>query len=301
MHTRQKWGAAFSARAWPRFSCQGRVVGLYIGGRAVKTRVTFASPALSFPDLPMKSVLPAFAPLVLLILLTARAAEPAAVPERVVVLTFDDSVASHATYVAPLLRKLGFGATFFITEGFEFTRDKEHYMTWEQIQGLHAAGFEIGNHTRRHIGVARQKPEELKADVEYLEQQCARYGIPRPVSFCYPGYQTSPAAVQLLRERGYLYARAGGASAVDPLRDEPLTFAQAFDGKPESTLEQFQAAVAQARGGKIVIMTFHGVPDIKHPWVNTDPAKFERYMNHLKEQGCRVIALRDVATLTARR
>jgi hypothetical protein len=30
--------------------------------------------------------------------------------------------------------------------------------------------------------------------------------------------------------------------------------------------------VAQARGGKIAVMTFHGVPDIKLPWVNTDPA-----------------------------
>ena len=41
-------------------------------------------------------------------------------------------------------------------------------------------------------------------------------------------------------------------------------------------------------------MTFHGVPDIKHPWVNTDPEKFESYMNHLKKEGCRVIALRDL-------
>ena len=57
-------------------------------------------------------------------------------PERVVVLTFDDSVASHATFVGPLLKKLGFGATFFITEGFEFATDKVHYMTWEQIKGL---------------------------------------------------------------------------------------------------------------------------------------------------------------------
>ena len=29
-----------------------------------------------------------------------------------VVLTFDDSVASQATFVAPLLKKYGFGATF---------------------------------------------------------------------------------------------------------------------------------------------------------------------------------------------
>ena len=49
-----------------------------------------------------------------------RAFASETVPDKIVVLTFDDSVASHATFVAPLLKKHGFGATFFITEGFEF-------------------------------------------------------------------------------------------------------------------------------------------------------------------------------------
>ncbi len=217
------------------------------------------------------------------------------VPDRLVVLTFDDSVASHATYVAPLLKQYGFGATFFITEGFEFTTDKTHYLTWEQIKALDAAGFEIGNHTRHHAAVPRQTPEQVAADVEYIEQQCTAHGIRRPTSFCYPGYQSSPAAVQLLRARGYQLARAGGARAFDPLTDDPLTLPQAFDGKPDSTLEQFKAAVALAKAGKVAVMTFHGVPDLKHPWVNTDPAKFERYLAHLKEKGCRVIALRELA------
>lgn len=228
----------------------------------------------------------------LCVMTSAAVREP--VPDRLVVLTFDDSVVSHATFVAPLLKKYGFGATFFITEGFEFATDKEHYMTWAQIKGLHEAGFEIGNHTRRHAGVAKQPPEQLAADVEYIEQQCAQHGIPRPTSFCYPGYQTSEAAVKLLRERGYRFARAGGARAFDPAKDERLLAPQAFDSKPDSTLEQFKAAVAQARDGKIAVLTFHGVPDIKHPWVNTDPAKFEAYLAHLKEQGCRVIAARDL-------
>ena len=225
----------------------------------------------------------------------AFAGDRPAVPDRLVVLTFDDSVASHATYVAPLLKQYGFGATFFITEGFEFTTDKAHYLTWDQIKALDAAGFEIGNHTRQHAAVPRQTPEQLAADVEHIEQQCVAHGIRRPTSFCYPGYQTSPAAVKLLRERGYLLARAGGARAFDPLADEPLTLPQAFDGKPDSTLEQFKAAVALAKAGKVAVMTFHGVPDLKHPWVNTDPAKFERYLAHLKEEGCRVVALRDLA------
>lgn len=227
----------------------------------------------------------------------AIALEP--IPPKLVVLTFDDSVVSHATYVGPLLKKYGFGATFFITEGFDFTTDKEHYMTWEQIKALDTAGFEIGNHTRRHAGVHKQTTEQLSEDVIYIEQQCEKHGIVRPTSFCYPGYQTSLTAVKMLGERGYRFARAGGSKAFDPAQDHPLTLPQAFDGKPDSTLEQFKAAVAQARDGRIAVMTFHGVPDIKHPWVNTDPAKFESYLEHLKQEGCTVVALRDLAKYLA--
>ena len=45
-----------------------------------------------------------------------------AVPDKLVVLTFDDSSASHSTIARPVLKRYGFGATFFITEGFTFKR-----------------------------------------------------------------------------------------------------------------------------------------------------------------------------------
>ena len=70
--------------------------------------------------------------------------------EKTVVLTFDDSVKSQATFAAPLLKKYGFNATFFITEGFSFHMRKDLYMTWEEIKNLHDQGFEIGNHTQKH-------------------------------------------------------------------------------------------------------------------------------------------------------
>ena len=53
------------------------------------------------------------------------------------VLTFDDSAKSHYTVVRPLLKEYGFGATFFITEGFDFKVNKKDYVTWEQITKLH--------------------------------------------------------------------------------------------------------------------------------------------------------------------
>src|SRR5688572_17659563 len=55
------------------------------------------------------------------------------VPDRLVVLTFDDSVKSHCTHVRPVLLKYGFGATFFITEGWDFATNKQDYMSWDEI------------------------------------------------------------------------------------------------------------------------------------------------------------------------
>ncbi|MFM7100966.1 MAG: polysaccharide deacetylase family protein, partial [Verrucomicrobiota bacterium] len=94
------------------------------------------------------------------------------VPDRLVVLTFDDSVASQHRVVRPLLKQYGFGATFFITEGFSFPTNKVDYLTWEQIAELHRDGFEIGNHTRSHLGVSADTMGRLREEVGHIAERC---------------------------------------------------------------------------------------------------------------------------------
>ncbi|SFA99540.1 Polysaccharide deacetylase [Algoriphagus aquimarinus] len=38
------------------------------------------------------------------------------IPDKLVVLTFDDAPASHYSIVAPMLKEFGFGGTFFVCE-----------------------------------------------------------------------------------------------------------------------------------------------------------------------------------------
>src|SRR6187401_106438 len=114
------------------------------------------------------------------------------IPNKLVVLTFDDSVASHSSVVRPLLKKYGFGATFFITEGFSFRTNKKDYMTWEQIAELHRDGFEIGNHTRDHMGITAGNLEKLKEQIEAINTRCVEHEIPLPTSFAYPGNNIHP-------------------------------------------------------------------------------------------------------------
>jgi peptidoglycan/xylan/chitin deacetylase (PgdA/CDA1 family) len=230
----------------------------------------------------------------LLVLTVPVWAAPEKAPSKLVVLTFDDSVASQATFVAPLLKSLGFGATFFITEGFDFATNKTQYMTWEQIKQLHGQGFEIGNHTRHHKSVNQQSVAELTADITYIEDQCEKNGIPRPVTFCYPGHATSQEAVNVLKARGYKCARAGGSRVFELGKDDPLLMPQAFSSYPGMTIEELKVAVANAREGSIAVLTFHGVPDVQHPSASTDQETFKAYMNYLKAEGCTVVALRDI-------
>ena len=77
-----------------------------------------------------RRVVPGLAAATLLLASCAASGGPQPVPDRLVVLTFDDSVKSHYTVARPLLKKYRFGATFFITEGFTFRTNKKDYMTW---------------------------------------------------------------------------------------------------------------------------------------------------------------------------
>ena len=215
------------------------------------------------------------------------------VPDKLVVLTFDDAVVSHATYVAPLLKKYGFGATFFVCEFVDPPfGDKTKYMSWEQIAELNKMGFEIGNHTWHHTHVNKMNKAKFIAELEYIENKCAEYHIPKPISFAYPGYDTSRRATEVLKEKGYLFARAGFDRGYNPLTDNPFVIS-GFTTRATNKIT-IDSALQKAANGKIIVLTIHGVPDDAHPWVNTPPALFESYLKYMKEKHYKVIALRDL-------
>jgi peptidoglycan/xylan/chitin deacetylase (PgdA/CDA1 family) len=243
----------------------------------------------------------------LLLLLTgatpALALQP--IPDKLVILTFDDASWSHVRVAAPLLKKHGFGATFFVTEGFDFPTNRRDYMTWDDIARLHRDGFEIGNHTRDHKPPSARNPKGTIEQLEAINARCQAHGISRPVSFAYPGNTLDKDVLPILRGLGIEFARRGGApeypydegrgSAYEPGLDHPLLIPSAGDARLGWTLDDFKRAVSQARGGRIAVIQFHGVPDTAHPHVSTPTPLFESYVKYLAENGYRVVALRDLA------
>lgn len=218
------------------------------------------------------------------------------IPEKVVVLTFDDACASQATLVAPLLKKYGFGATFYVCEfGRNFSNNKL-YMNWDQMRSLHEMGFEIGNHTLTHPGLSGKSLDYCKDQLKAIEDRCAANKIVSPTTFCWPGYSLNKPFYSVLAANGYTFARGGGQRPYDPLKDNPFnTPSFAVHDNFLKNKDNFANAAKQATAGKVVIYTFHGVPDLEHKWVNTDPARFEECMKYLKENNYTVIAMRDLA------
>jgi peptidoglycan/xylan/chitin deacetylase (PgdA/CDA1 family) len=217
------------------------------------------------------------------------------VPDKMVVLTFDDACLSHATFVGPLLKKYGFGGTFYITEFAETFTNKTQYMTWEQIKSLDDMGLEVGNHTLLHWGP--KSPEEFTRQTAVIEDHCLTNRIAKPTTFCWPFCDVERDKLPILIQRGYLFARGGHNRPYKPAVDNPLdtpSFSMS-DSDAKKNKDVFYNAVKQATPGQIVILLFHGVPDLEHPTVGTEPARFEEYMKYLKDNKYSVISMRDMA------
>ncbi len=224
--------------------------------------------------------------------------------EKLVVLTFDDAVKSHRSFVAPLLKEKGFGATFFISHA--WMSDTINFMNWDEVAEIHQMGFEIGNHSWTHIPLHTEEAIlGMEENLGKLDSALLANGITKPVSFGYPGNHYSPGTVEKLRDLGYRFARRGmqpeipyGEIAHGPLFDPEinnrLVIATSADAYPEWTLEYFKTIIARAEEGKAIILQFHGVPDIAHPWVHTDQEKFKLFMDYLEGTDCKVIALKDL-------
>jgi len=215
------------------------------------------------------------------------------IPDKTVVLTFDDGVASHYSNVAPLLKERGFGATFFVCEFPPNFIDSTKYMNWRQMQQLDRMGFEVANHTHNHAAVGKLSEEEIIREIAYIEDKCDSLGITAPISFAYPGYSMSETVLQTLDKKDYLLARAGGKRAYNPLEDHPyLIPSWATDSENEA---ETMKALSQAKDGQIVVLTIHGVPDMEHPWVNTPPEMFLRYLDYLSNNEYHVLSFEQLA------
>ena len=102
---------------------------------------------------------------------------------RSFVISIDDGWNDSYNYALPILQKHGYVATFFVISSRIGAAD---FLGASQLQGLRAAGNEIGNHTVGHVRLSSQTAVNMKNQVDQASDQIARAMGARPKSFAYP-------------------------------------------------------------------------------------------------------------------
>lgn len=127
----------------------------------------------------------------------------ALVPEKPVVITFDDGYQDTYTIAWPILKDLGFKATLFINPG-----DIGNRLTWQQIKSMHSEGLEIASHGFIHDDMNMLSFEQQANNIKNAQESLKRnLGIDN-IWFCYPYGEYNENTIKLLKEHNIKMAMA---------------------------------------------------------------------------------------------
>jgi len=123
-------------------------------------------------------------------------------PEKPIILTFDDGYRDAYEVVFPMLLEYGFTGTFFILATpahFEWPE----YLTWAQMKEMADAGMEIQAHGRDHVDLRGRSYDYLVYQI-LGAQEAIQYHVGRPARFfCYPSGRYDSDVVAVLKAAGY--------------------------------------------------------------------------------------------------
>lgn len=139
-------------------------------------------------------------------------------PERPVLITFDDGYEGVHRHALPALARHGFAATLFVSTGwlrgpYDVGGAPDTMLDWDQVRQLAAGGVEIGGHSHTHPQLDQLDDARLGHEAARCREiVTAELGAP-PVSFAYPyGYSTRRVR-RAVRAAGFTQSLAVGNAA----------------------------------------------------------------------------------------
>lgn len=134
--------------------------------------------------------------------LLAHLNQGAPLPEKPVVITFDDGYRDTYENAFPLLRERGMVATFFVVTDFIDGRRPE-YLTWDMVREMAAGGMSIESHGRNHVSLKGKDRDYLiwqaLGSMETIQFEIGT----RPRFVSYPAGEYDDQTLTVFSEAGY--------------------------------------------------------------------------------------------------
>ncbi|MFH0517178.1 polysaccharide deacetylase family protein [Streptomyces sp. M41] len=145
--------------------------------------------------------------------LAARWRSGRPLPERPVLITFDDGYEGVHRHALPVLAKHGFAATVFVSTGWlkgphDMGGGLDTMLDWDQVRELAGAGVEIGGHSHTHPQLDQLPDDRLRSELILCKEIVSDRLGTVPASFAYPYGYSSRRVREAVRETGYAQALA---------------------------------------------------------------------------------------------
>ena len=150
---------------------------------------------------------------------------------RVAVITFDDGYLDTLEQALPILNTFGFTATCYVVSGRMGSYNdwdaaalnvRKQLMTAEQVKAWHAAGMEVGAHSRTHPHLPKCSDAELREELTGSKVDLeALTGAP-VTQFCYPYGDLDARVAEAVRSAGYSAATTTRRGRARPGDDSML-------------------------------------------------------------------------------
>ncbi len=143
-------------------------------------------------------------------------------PNRPIILTFDDGWIDDYTVAYPILKEHCMVGTFFPPVNWVDHSDGKKLLTWAMIEEMSKGGMEFGSHTLNHHLLNEQSEAQIMQQLVDSKTELEKHTVRPVVALAYPGGQVQPAGCIVgpeggLRRCGGRFS-GGGTEASRPLR-----------------------------------------------------------------------------------
>jgi peptidoglycan/xylan/chitin deacetylase (PgdA/CDA1 family) len=150
------------------------------------------------------------------------------IPERPVVITFDDGYADFLLNVLPILKRFQFLATLYVSTGYVNGTSKwlspldeghRRMLTWGEIELIASEGIEFGTHSHNHLQLDLVPFAQAEDEIMTCKETFKKNLGLSVKSFSFPHGYHSKALLELLRQSDYCSACIVGHSMASSSSD----------------------------------------------------------------------------------